>query len=288
LKNINLGAIASFPAPARIITFLLVLVLGWSPAAAAIYSYFYFTSDLNDPGVKNLLNILVMGGLGLFFIVMLPWWSKQVYGRQKAFGYLGLTSSRRNGLNFLQGWVIGITSLMFLYFVQGWLGWLTWQPTQVPWGELIGGGLLSSIGVGLVEELVFRGWILTELEADYSPSVSLWSNALIFAALHFGKPLNQMLGMLPQFPGLAIMGALMVIAKRSMGNLLGISIGLHAGIIGAVYLVDVGKMVKYTNQVSDWITGIGGMPSAGLMGILGLANLAMYFHWLGRSKQQIS
>jgi uncharacterized protein len=53
-----------------------------------------------------------------------------------------------------------------------------------------------------------------------------------------------------------------------------------------VYLVDVGKMVKYTNQVSDWITGIGGMPSAGLMGILGLANLAMYFHWRGQGKQQ--
>jgi uncharacterized protein len=83
--------------------------------------------------------------------------------------------------------------------------------------------------------------------------------------------------MLPQFPGLTSMGLLMVLAKRSQQNLLGISIGLHAGTIGVVYLVDVGKMVKYTHRVPDWITGVYGMPAAGLMGIIGLMSLAGYF-----------
>jgi uncharacterized protein len=278
----RLKSIANLPAPVRILAFLLVLVVGWAPCAAMIYGYFKFARDLNDPGVLNLLNIFVMGGLGVFFIVMLPWWSKTVYGRDRAFGFLGLVGSRRNAIGFLRGWVIGFSALGLFYLGQGWLGWLEWQPVKVPWGQLIGGGLLSSLGVGFAEELVFRGWMLSELEADYSLAVSLWSNALIFAALHFGKPLSQMLGLLPQFPGLTIMGLMLVLAKRSQQNLLGISIGLHAGIIGVVYLVDVGKMVKYTHQVPDWITGIYGMPSAGILGIVALSLLSGYFAVCGR------
>jgi uncharacterized protein len=275
--NKKFSSISNLPAVLRILAFLLLLVIGWAPFAGLIHGYFKATRDLTDPGVLNLQNIFVMGGLGVFFIVMLPWWNKAVYGRERVFSFYGLVNSRRNIVGFLRGWAMGFSSLLFLYLLQGWLGWLKWQPVAVPWGELIGGGVLSSIGVGFIEELVFRGWILVELEADYSLSVSMWSNALIFAALHFIKPLNVMLIMLPQFPGLTIMGLLMILAKRSQQNLLGISIGLHAGTIGVVYLVDVGKMVKYTNQVPDWITGIYGTPAAGLMGIIGLMSLAGHF-----------
>jgi uncharacterized protein len=274
--NKKLRSIANLPAPVRILLFLLVLVICWAPFAAVIYGYFNTTRNMTDPGVLNLLNILVMGGLGVVFLVMLPWWNQAVYGRQKPFQFFGLVGSQRNFLGFLQGWGMGFSSLLSLYFIQGLLGLLEWQPVTMPLGQLLGGGLLSSVGVGFIEELVFRGWILVELEADYSLAVSMWSNALIFAALHFIKPLSVMLVMLPQFPGLTIMGLLMILAKRSQQNLLGVSIGLHAGTIGVVYLVDVGKMVKYTNRAPDWITGAG-TPAAGLMGIIGLMSLASFF-----------
>jgi uncharacterized protein len=264
------------PAPVRILLFLLVLVICWAPFAGAIYGYFNAARDMTDPGVLNLLNILVMGGLGVMFIVMLPWWNQAVYGRKQPFVFFGLVGSQRNILGFLQGWGMGFSSLLLLYFIQGLLGLLEWQPVNIPLGQLLGGGLLSSVGVGFIEELVFRGWILTELEADYSLSVSLWINALIFAATHFVKPLSTMLAMFPQFPGLTVLGLLLVWAKRSQQNLLGVSIGLHAGIIGMVYLVDVGKMVKYTNRLPDWITGAG-TPAAGVMGIIGLLSLAGFF-----------
>jgi uncharacterized protein len=280
--NKYLRSIANLPAPVRILLFLLVLVICWAPFAAVIYGYFNTARDMTDPGVLNLLNILVMGGLGVMFLVMLPWWNQAVYGRKQPFRFFGLVGSQRNVLGFLQGWGMGFSSLLSLYFIQGLLGLLEWQPVTMPLGELLGGGLLSSVGVGFIEELVFRGWILTELEADYSLSVSLWSNALIFAAIHFVKPLSTMLAMFPQFPGLTVLGLLLVWAKRSQQNLLGVSIGLHAGIIGVVYLVDVGKMVKHTNRLPDWITG-GGTPAAGLMGIIGLMSLAGYFALQNRS-----
>ncbi len=266
----------------RILIFLLVLVVCWAPFAAVIYVYFNTARDMTDPGVLNLLNIFVMGGLGGMFMVMLPWWNQAVYGRQKPFQFFGLVGSQRNFLGFLQGWGMGFSSLLMLYFIQGLLGLLEWQPVTIPLGELLGGGLLSSVGVGFIEELVFRGWILTELEADYSLSISLWSTALFFAATHFIKPISTMLAMFPQFPGLTVLGLLLVWAKRSQQNLLGVSIGLHAGIIGVVYLIDVGKMVKYTNRFPDWITG-GGTPAAGLMGIIGLMSLASFFALQNRS-----
>jgi uncharacterized protein len=281
----QLRSIANLPAPVRILTFLLVLVIGWTPFATAIHIYFRATQDMNDPGVLNLLNILEKGGLGVCFLLALPWWNKAVYDRAQPFSFFGLVGSRRNAINFLRGWAIGFSSLLFLYLVQGWLGWLTWQPATIPWGQLIGGGLLSSIGVGFIEELVFRGWILTEFEADYSLAVSMWSNALVFAVIHFVRPWQVMLMTFPQFPGLTVLGLLLILAKRSQHNLLGISIGLHAGIIGVVYLVDVGKLVKYTDRVPDWITGVYGTPSAGLMGIMGLMSLAGYF---GLQQRRIS
>jgi uncharacterized protein len=273
--------IANLPAPIRILAFLLVCIIAWAPFALVIYSYLKSTYDLADPGTLNLLNIFVMGGLGLTFIVLLPWWTKAIYDRSQAFSHLGLVRSYRNFWGLLQGWSIGFASLLLLYLVQGWLGWLTWQPVAIPWLDLIGGGLLSSLGVGFAEELVFRGWMLDELETDYSKLVALWSNALIFAALHFGDLLKIILGW-PHFLGLTILGMLLVLAKRSQKNLLGIAIGLHAGLIGVIYLIDVGKMVKYTNKVPEWTTGIGGHPSAGILGIFALVVLLGYFARLNR------
>jgi uncharacterized protein len=277
LKLASLQRLAQYPAPVRILVFLLGLALGWAPFAGAIYFYIGRTNNPQDPEVANLLNILVMGGLGLFFLLALPFWQRLVYSRSHPFRHIGLVGSRRNGFGFLRGWAIGFSSTALIFYLQGLFGWLEWQPAQRPWSEIIGGGILSSFGVAFGEELFFRGWILTELEADYSPSLALWSSSLIFAALHFLKPLATMLAQLPQFPGLCLMGLVMALAKRSQGNLLGISIGLHAGMIGVVYLMNVGQLVHYNQRVSDWITGIYGVPTAGLMGIIGLSNLLFYF-----------
>jgi uncharacterized protein len=113
------------------------------------------------------------------------------------------------------------------------------------------------------------------LERDYSPQVALVLAAGLFAVLHFIKPIPAMIQSLPQFPGLFLMGVVMIVAKRQHGNLLGISIGIHGGMIWAFYLVSVGKIVKYSDNVSDWITGINGNPICGLLGLIFMAGLAV-------------
>jgi membrane protease YdiL (CAAX protease family) len=134
-------------------------------------------------------------------------------------------------------------------------------------------GAASALGIGLAEELFFRGWMLDELERDYQPQVALAADAGLFALLHFLKPIPVMIQSLPQFPGLCLFGTVMIVAKRQHGNLLGISIGLHAGMVWAYYIVNVGNMVKYSGRVSDWATGINGNPIAGFLGLLFLGIL---------------
>jgi uncharacterized protein len=270
----NLSQIKNYPAPGRMFSFLLVLALLWLPGLALIYLVMGSTQNLEDPGTKNLLSILTMGLLAIEFIALLPWWGKQVYQHPNLYARYGLVFTRKNGLLLLKGITIGAGFALALFVTQGWLGWLTWQSPRLPLFQLALEGSATALGVGLAEELFFRGWMLDELERDYTPIVVLIADASIFAMLHFIKPIPVMLASLPQFPGLFLLATAVIIAKRQHQNLLGISIGLHAGLVWAYYIINVGKMVKYSGRVSDWITGINGNPISGLLGLIFLGVLA--------------
>jgi uncharacterized protein len=273
---LNLSYIKNYPAPGRMFSFLLVLVLLWLPGLALIYGGFIAAhQNLEDPGTKNLLSILTMGLLAIEFLAILPWWGRTVYQHPNLYYRYGLVATRENGLLLLKGLAIGVSLALCLFFIQGVFGWLTWQAPTLPIPLLILQGSATALGVGLAEELFFRGWMLDELERDYQPQVSLIADAVLFASLHFLKPIPLMLQSLPQFPGLCLFATVLIVAKRQQRNLLGMSIGLHAGMIWAYYIINVGKMVEYSGRVSDWVTGINGNPLSGLLGLLFLGILAI-------------
>jgi hypothetical protein len=163
------------------------------------------------------------------------------------------------------------------------LGWLRWQQPAIFLPQLILEGLVVALGYGLAEELLFRGWLLDELQRDYRPGVALWTNALIFAMLHFIKPLAEIVRILPQFPALVLLGLTLVWAKRCGNGRLGLPIGLHAGLICGYYIINVGQLVKYSGRVSEWIVGVDRNPLAGMMGLLFLGAIA-----LGMRKRSLS
>lgn len=272
---LNLTNIKNYPAPGRMLSFILVLILLWLPGLALIYVVMGSTQNLEDPGTKNLLSILTMGLLAIEFIALLPWWGQKVYQHPNLYSRYGLVFTRQNGLLLLKGLAIGSCFTFALFITQGLLGWLTWQSPRLSIPQLLLEGSATALGVGLAEELFFRGWMLDELDRDYSPTIALITDAGLFASLHFLKPIPVMLASLPQFPGLWLLGTVLVIAKRQHQNLLGMSIGLHAGLIWAYYVIIVGNMVKYSGRVSDWITGIDGNPVSGLLGLIFLGILAI-------------
>lgn len=257
------------------LSFLLVLILLWLPGLALIYVVMGNTQNLADPGTKNLLSILTMGLLAIEFIALLPWWGQKVYQHPNLYSRYGLVFTRQNGLLLLKGLAIGACFTFALFITQGLLGWLTWQSPRLSIPQLLLEGSATALGVSLAEGLFFRGWMLDELERDYTPTVSLIADVGLYALLHFLKPISVIIASFPEFPGLWLLGTVLVIAKRQHRNLLGMSIGLHAGMVWAYYVINVGNMVKYSGRVSDWITGINGNPVSGLLGLIFLGILAI-------------
>jgi membrane protease YdiL (CAAX protease family) len=262
---INFIKIASYPFPLRVIIFLLILLTIWLPLAAPIY---LLVKD------SNLATILTMGLLFTEFLFLVPRWGKQVYGQTQLLKSYGLINTRKNGFELLIGLAIGLLLTFSLFAVQGLFGLVAWQNSDnLP--RIIAEGLLSALGVGFAEELVFRGWLLDELQRDYNYKISLWANSLVFTLSHFIKPVAAMLGSWPQFPGLLLLGLILVWGKRSRQNRLGLSIGLHAGLVWGYYIINIGQLVRYSASVPEWVTGVNGNPLAGAIGLLFLSVLAL-------------
>ncbi|MDJ0735549.1 MAG: CPBP family intramembrane metalloprotease [Nostocaceae cyanobacterium] len=265
--KLNLTSIAQRPFPLRLGFFIIILLLSWLPYAATVY---FFVKDANTQ------TILAMVPLAIEFLLLLPWWGKYIQQQPRIFRHYGLEFTRQNGVELLQGIAIGIISVQILFIIQGMLGWLVWQQPGDLLLKLILEGSLTGLGVAFAEELFFRGWIYDELKRDYSSSVVLWTNAIIFAALHFIKPLPEIIRTLPQFLGLLLLGLICVWAKRSCGGRLGLAMGIHGGLVWGYYIVNVGNLIQYSGMVPSWVTGIDRNPLAGVMGLLFLAGLALW------------
>lgn len=254
----NPQTIAQYPVIKRLGIFVILLLLVWLPLAAPIYLL------VSDP---NLVTIFTLVLLYLEFVILLRWWGRAVYQEPKLMTRYGLEASWINVRLILQGLGIGVALVLGMFIFQGWWGWIIWQTPGRNFPQIILEGLLMSLALGTAEELLFRGWLWDELRRDYSFKTSLVVNTLVFATLHFLKPLEAMLKSLPQFPGLVLLGLILIWAKgRSQGKL-GLSIGLHAGLVGGYYLINVGNLITYTGIAPDWVTGVGKNPLAGLVGL---------------------
>jgi hypothetical protein len=264
--RINFAQVAQRSAPIRLGCFVLTLLLIWLPLALPIY---LFIKD------ANLVTILTMVLLYVEFIILLQLWGKQVYKQPQILKEYGLEISRKNGVELLRGLAMGILGLIGLYVLQGVIGWLVWQKPAMLLSRLILEGLIVSLFYGFAEELLFRGWLLVELQRDYHRRTAMWIDALLFATLHFR---------LIQFPALLVLGLLQVWGKQWCRERLGLPIGYHAGIIWGFYIINVGNMVKYTNKVPQWITGVDNNPLQGLLSLIFLGGTAL---WIRKQAQKI-
>ncbi|BAW97196.1 CAAX amino terminal protease family protein [[Synechococcus] sp. NIES-970] len=215
-----------------------------------------------------------MGLLFAEFLLYLPFWVKRVHGEMKPLRRFGLVWQPPNAVDLIIGLAYGLGFTWALLIFEDLLGFIDLIPPTTALTRIVIEGALSGLGVALAEELVFRGWIYDEFDRDYGPQASLWGSALLFAALHFLKPLPEMLRTLPVFPGLTLLGLTLVWAKRSRSGRLGKPIGIHGGLVWGYYIFNVGGLIQYKEGVSPWLTGIDGNPLGGLWGILFLVVLA--------------
>lgn len=251
-------------APLRLVLFLLCLAMVWLPWVVLIH----FAIKDNP----NLTTIVIMGLLLFFFLLLQQFWGKYVYQQPSIWEKYGLTN---NWLGLIRGLAIGFVFCWSLFFTEAFLGWITISHSSIGLLKIILEGLLSGLGIAFAEELFFRGWILYELEQDYSKNNALWISSFLFAIAHFFKPVGEILRTLVTFPALFLLGLTLVWAKRNYYNNLTISIGIHAGLVWGYYILNVGNLVTYNNQVPHWITGIDGNPIAGILGLSFMSILAL-------------
>lgn len=252
---------------------MLILLLFWLPFAVPLYWL---------GGGQNWVSIVTLFLLYVEFILLVRFWGRQVYQQPHLLRGYGLAFSRQSGREWLLGVSIGILSLLLLFVVQGSLDWVSWQGPSQGLLRIVLEGFLMSLGIGFAEELLFRGWLLDELQRDYRPSVALWVSAIIFALVH---------GLRPQFPALFLLGLALGWAKRSCRDpdpprreWLSLSMGLHTGLVWSYYIINVGQLIQYTDRVPTWVTGIDSNPLAGAIGLLFMSLLALGMRYRAQVK----
>ncbi|WP_103125707.1 CPBP family intramembrane glutamic endopeptidase [Nostoc cycadae] len=275
--NLNFAYFARYPAPARLGIFVLALLVLWLPFAAPIYLLW---------GTGNTVSIITMLVLYSDFVFLLRLWGTKVHFLPHPLESHGLVRTRKNGLELLRGLCLGLISLLCLFFLEAKFGWLIWQQTPQFLPKIILEGLLVALGVGLAEELLFRGWLMDELQFDYGSKAALWASSTIYAVLHFIKPWAEILRTLPSFPGLLLLGLTLGWARQLCKGQLGFAIGLHAGLVWGYYIINVGDLLLYTGRVPVWITGIDRNPLAGIMGLLFLILIALGLHVISVIKRR--
>jgi membrane protease YdiL (CAAX protease family) len=271
----------------RILVFLGMLLVLWGPGSLIIH---YFGNMLGQPDGASTLALIGLYGC---FIGLLRGWGQQVHGWHRPLQRCGLRWSRQFWFRWLIALVVGLGAVSTLFSLELLAGWAILQGIPGPFMGIVLQGLGVALAVGFAEELLFRGWLLAELEQDCSPGVALVINSAVFALAHFIKPFSEVLRTAPQFLGLFLLGLALGWARRTPGRgnsqsfpdvpianvrgTLALPIGLHGGLVWGYYMVDVGDLIQYSGRVPEWLTGIDANPLAGVLGLIMLGGIAVAF-----------
>ncbi|MCX5982118.1 MAG: type II CAAX endopeptidase family protein [Nostocales cyanobacterium LacPavin_0920_SED1_MAG_38_18] len=215
--------------------------------------------------------------VSLYLLVPLILWGFQglKLGSFPDYGLVGKVSIFGS---LLLGFSLGVLGLAIVFFGQICVGWCYLEKSQI---NLIPSSLLTislvALFVGGIEELVFRGFLFTQLQQNYPIWLAAIISSSVFAVLHLVWEQKETL---PQLPGLWLMGMVLVLARLADGNSLGIAWGLHAGWVWAIATIDTAGLITYTDQVPTWVTGINKKPLAGLTGIICLLATGGVLLWM--------
>ncbi|MBD1876618.1 CPBP family intramembrane metalloprotease [Nodosilinea sp. FACHB-131] len=200
------------------------------------------------------------------------------------------------------GFGVAAGGVALLVALQVGLGWRRWQRSAQPVAS--GGAKLSPMGqandnidaqtiaspspgvvllavlplalfVGWIEELVFRGVLVNGLGQALPVGLMAIAVCLIFALSHlvWDGPAGA-----PQLPGLAVMGAVLLLARWAEGGSLGLAWGLHAGWVFAIAAIDALALLKPGKDGPIWLVGLPDQPLTGLLplGLLVLTGVGVW------------
>lgn len=208
-------------------------------------------------------------------VPLLLWGMSEVEG--VSLSTYGLTLDWASLRSVAAGLAIALGGLGLFFALQWGLGWIEFNARRSPVESLTGTilpSLVLALWIGASEEVVFRGFLLYQLQQDYSSWIAAAIASVVFALLHLVWDARDTL---PQLPGLVLMGMVLAVALWVDGSNIALPWGLHAGWIWGIASVDGLEVIRAKGTVPAWIGGIDGNPLAGGLGLvlLGLTGVAI-------------
>ncbi|AIQ94430.1 type II CAAX endopeptidase family protein [Prochlorococcus sp. MIT 0604] len=279
IKNIYLKLFFSGPKLLSTITFIPFLyIFGW------ILAFPTLLIGLDKESLSLLGTIFTF----LIFVISLPKWFYIRWNIKNTWTLLGINTVDKNRkliLYFLRGLIMSsILIFLILITIIGtksgyWIGEI--------YPDIFFNGILLMIGVGLAEELIFRGWLLEELKKQFGLKNAIIAQASVFSIVHIGfdLPFWQILSILT---GLFLLGILLALIRLKDRSCLWGCIGLHGGLVGLWFLTNNG-LLEISEDAPNWLIGPGNLNTNPLGGIFGISLLIIFcFFYLKDFKKTIS
>ena len=222
----------------------------------------------------------------LLFISLMPAWFNFRWQIRNSWETLGLNNKTflNNILSFSQGIIFALILLILILIPLLKSNFITFSGGLS--SDIILNGILLTFGIGVAEEIIFRGWLLEDLKLQFGIKVALISQSIVFSLAHIGfkMPFWNTLGILL---GLFTLGILCsIIRLKDEGSLWG-AIGLHGGLVGIWFVLNNG-LINISKEAPVWLVGYGAPntnPLGGFYGIL-LLLISCIFYFL-KFKNQI-
>ena len=210
----------------------------------------------------------------VLFLLVMPRWAALRWSKPRPWAALGIRGAKPQeqpapaaallkGLLIAAGLLMVITSVVLIDGSGNWRGEV--DATQLT------NAVLLCLGVGLSEELIFRGWLWAELNQMLGSRRGAIAQASIFSLVHtrFNLGLGAMAGLLI---GLFLLGLVLARQRQSdRGSLWG-CIGLHGGLVAGWFLLQNG-LLQLSPDTPSWLVGPGGNSPNPLGGLVGISSM---------------
>ena len=263
------------PAIAQVVIFFGIWLVLWLPFAIPLAIALKWRPSQPTTPNQKLPLVISLYSLAPFLV----WGAAQI--QNLPIRVYGLASPRTLLPSFGIGLGLSALGILLLVMVQWRWGWLTLRspqpetaltekdptnPVEPPsLRSIVLPILLLASIIGLVEEGIFRGFILTQLQLSYPGWAAAIGSSLIFAVLHL---VWEGRSQIPQLPGLWLMGMVLVLARWVDGGNIGIAWGLHTGWVWGIASLDTAQVFTRTGQGPGWLLGAPGLPLTSAMTLL--------------------
>ena len=251
-------------------------LLGW------IFSQSFLFLSLSKEALSLIGTIFTF----LLFISLMPAWFNFRWQIRNSWETLGLNNKTflNNILSFSQGIIFALILLILILIPLLKSNYITFSGGLS--SDIILNGILLTFGIGVAEEIIFRGWLLEDLKLQFGIKVALISQSIVFSLVHIGFkiPFWNTLGTLI---GLFTLGILCSIIRfKDEGSLWG-AIGLHGGLVGIWFVLNNG-LINISKEAPGWLVGYGAPNANPLGGFYGISLLLIscIFYFL-KFKNQI-